>query len=416
VKLGEVGNANATKYGKPLDGVRILTAEQMQALPFATQQLARLGAEVVKVEHPIEGELGRGSRPCMLDPQGRPVGCTYLRNNLNKRSLGVDLKTARGRDIFLELAPRFDVVAENFKPGAMAKFGLSYDDIAAVHPSVIYASVSGFGNRGESEYRHWPAFAPVAESMSGLYTLPTGPDDPPIISPAGALGDTGAAVFAVIGILAALRHRDRTGEGQYIDIAMYDCMVAFADMVPNYWSMGLEVTGDTKPPLISQGFRARDGWFIVHVGRVHQFERLATSIGRSDWLEDDRLSTAQGWYDHLEEVIRPGIETWAAALTKKEACHLLAGAGVAAGPVHRAADLAADQHIADRHMLLELDRSDDVERPILVPGNPVKMDKMADGPHTRPPWVGEQTEEVLRAELGLGDEELAALRCEGVIS
>jgi formyl-CoA transferase len=416
VKLGEVGNANATKYGKPLDGVRILTAEQMQALPFATQQLARLGAEVVKVEHPIEGELGRGSRPCMLDPQGRPVGCTYLRNNLNKRSLGVDLKTARGRDIFLELAPRFDVVAENFKPGAMAKFGLSYDDIAAVHPSVIYASVSGFGNRGESEYRHWPAFAPVAESMSGLYTLPTGPDDPPIISPAGALGDTGAAVFAVIGILAALRHRDRTGEGQYIDIAMYDCMVAFADMVPNYWSMGLEVTGDTKPPLISQGFRARDGWFIVHVGRVHQFERLATSIGRSDWLEDDRLSTAQGWYDHLEEVIRPGIETWAAALTKKEACHLLAGAGVAAGPVHRAADLAADQHIADRHMLLELDRSDDVERPILVPGNPVKMDKMADGPHTRPPWVGEQTEEVLRAELGLGDEELAALRCDGVIS
>ncbi|MBW2230776.1 MAG: CoA transferase [Deltaproteobacteria bacterium] len=416
MKLGEVGNANAAKYGKPLDGVRILTAEQMQALPFATQQLARLGAEVVKVEHPIEGELGRGSRPCMLDPQGRPVGCTYLRNNLNKRSLGVDLKTARGRDIFLELAPRFDVVAENFKPGAMAKFGLSYDDIAAVHPSVIYASVSGFGNRGESEYRHWPAFAPVAESMSGLYTLPTGPDDPPIISPAGALGDTGAAVFAVIGILAALRHRDRTGEGQYIDIAMYDCMVAFADMVPNYWSMGLEVTGDTKPPLISQGFRARDGWFIVHVGRVHQFERLATSIGRSDWLEDDRLSTAQGWYDHLEEVIRPGIETWAAALTKKEACHLLAGAGVAAGPVHRAADLAADQHIADRHMLLELDRSDDVERPILVPGNPVKMDKMADGPHTRPPWVGEQTEEVLRAELGLGDEELAALRCDGVIS
>ena len=154
----------------------------------------------------------------------------------------------------------------------MAKFGLSYDDIAAIHPSVIYTSVSGFGNTIESEYGSWPAFAPVAESMSGLYTLLTGADDPPIVSPVGALGDTGAAVFAVIGILAALRHRDRTGEGQYVDIAMYDCMVAFADMVPNYWSMGLEVTGDTKPPLISQGFRARDGWFIVHVGRAHQFE------------------------------------------------------------------------------------------------------------------------------------------------
>ncbi|MBW2286812.1 MAG: CoA transferase [Deltaproteobacteria bacterium] len=416
MKLGEVGNADAAKYGKPLDGVRILAVEQMQALPFATQQLARLGAEVVKVEHPIDGEPGRGSLPAMLDPQGRPVGCTYLRNNLNKRSLGLDLKTARGRDIFLELAPKFDVVAENFKPGAMAKFGLSYGDIAAVHPSVIYASVSGFGNNVESEYRQWPAFAPVAESMSGLYTLPTGPDDPPIVSPAGALGDTGAAVFAVIGILAALRQRDRTGEGQHVDIAMYDCMIAFADMVPNYWSMGLEVTGDTKPPLISQGFRARDGWFIVHVGRMYQFERLASHIGRPEWLEDDRLSSAQGWYDQLEQVIRPGIETWAATLSKKEACHQLAAVGVAAGPVYRAADLAEDQHIADRNMLLELERSDGIDRPILIPGNPVKMGKLTDGPHTRPPWVGEQTEEVLRAELGLGHDDLAVLRSDGVIT
>jgi len=416
VRLGETGNADAEKFGKPLDGVRVLAVEQMQALPFATQLLARLGADVVKIEHPLDGELGRGSLPAMLDPRGRPVGCTYLRNNLNKRSVGIDLKTAGGRDLFLELAPRFDIVAENFKPGTMARFGLGYDAVAAVHSGVIYASVSGFGNTVESEYSAWPAFAPIAESMSGLYTLPTGPDDPPIVSPAGALGDTSAAVFAVIGILAALRHRDRTGEGQYVDIAMYDCMIAFADMVPNYWSMGLEVTGDDKPPAISEGFRASDGWFIIHVGRMHQFERLATLIGRPEWLKDDRLRTAQGWYDYLEAVIRPGVEAWAAAFTKKEACHQLAAHGVAAGPVHRAADLAADPHVADRGMLLELERSDGVERPILVPGNPVKLTKMADGPHTRPPWIGEQTEEVLRSELNLGDAQLAALRADGVIA
>jgi len=416
VRLGEVGNADAAKYGKPLDGIRILAVEQMQALPFATQLLARLGAEVVKVEHPIDGELGRGSTPAMMDPRGRPVGCTYLRNNLNKRSIGLDLKTPRGRDLFLALAPKFDIVAENFKPGTMAKFGLDYDDVSAVHPRVIYASISGFGNTVESEYSAWPAFAPIAESMSGLYTLPTGPDDPPIVSPAGALGDTGTAVFAAIGILAALRHRDRTGEGQFIDIAMFDCMVAFADMVPNYWSMGLEVSGDIKPPAISEGFRASDGWFVVHVGRVHQFERLATLIGRPEWLEDTRLATSQGWYDHLEEVIRPGIEAWAATFTKKEACHRLAGAGVAAGPVYRAADIAGDQHIADRHMLLEIDRSDGVDQPVLVPGNPVKMTKVSDGPHTRPPWIGEQTDEVLRSELGLSDDERAELRTDGVIA
>jgi len=415
MKLGVVGHADATRYGKPLDGIRVLAAEHMQALPFATQLLARLGADVVKVEHPVEGELGRGSLPAMRDPQGRSVGCTYIRNNLNKRSLGLDLKSSKGRDLFLELASKFDVVAENFRPGTMSRLGLGYDEIAAVHPRVIYASISGFGNTVESEYGSWPAFAPIAESMSGLYTLSTGPDDPPIISPAGALGDNGSAVFAVIGILAALRQRDRTGEGQYIDIAMYDCMIAFADTVPNYWSMGREVTGDAKAPLINDGFRASDGWFVVQVGRRHQFERLAQLIGRPEWLEDDRLSSPQGWCDHLEEVIRPAIERWAASLNKKEACHRLASSGVAAGPVYRAADLAEDRHVASRNMLLELERSDGVDRPILVAGNPIKMSKMADGPHTRPPWVGEQSDEVLRNELGMGDEELATLRSEGVI-
>src|SRR5258705_8300210 len=144
MRLGDVANEGAQQYGKPLDGVRVLALEQMQALPYATQLLARLGADVVKIEAP-SGESGRGSQPGMHDPEGRFIGATFLRNNLSKRSVTVNLKTDKGRELVLALAPHFDVFAENFKSGALDRMGLGYDDVAAVHPSVIYASVSGVG-------------------------------------------------------------------------------------------------------------------------------------------------------------------------------------------------------------------------------------------------------------------------------
>ena len=152
----------------------MLAAEQMQALPYATQLLARLGADVVKVE-PLSGESGRGAQPSMRDPDGRVVGATFLRNNLGKRSIALDLKSERGRDLFLQLVPRFDVVAENFKAGTMDRFGLGYDVLAARHPAVIYLSLSGFGASG-SPYSSWPAYAPIVEAMSGIYEYlnPTG--------------------------------------------------------------------------------------------------------------------------------------------------------------------------------------------------------------------------------------------------
>src|SRR5262245_44822878 len=239
MRLGDIANAEAAGYGKPLDGIRILAAEQMQALPFATQLLARLGADVVKVEHPVHGESGRQSSPAMLDPDGRAVGATYLRNNLNKRSVGLDLKAAEGREVFLQLATRFDVVCENFKAGTADRLGIGYDAVAAVHPTVIYLSLSGFGNDPASPYIDWPAYASVVEAMSGVYAYKAGPDHPPTTIPVGALGDISTALFATVGILAALRHRDRTGEGQRIDMAMLDAMIAMTDVVTHFWSLGV---------------------------------------------------------------------------------------------------------------------------------------------------------------------------------
>ena len=398
----------------PLHGVRVLALEQMQALPYATQLLGRLGAEVVKVEPPGIGDSGRGSLPAMTDPHGRRVGATYLRNNFGKRSICVDLKDPAGVDLVRRLAPRFDVIAENSKPGAMARLGVGYEDIAAVHPRAVYVSVSGFGNTVATPYRDWPAFAPVVEAMSGIYEMKRTGDLPPTVAPVGALGDIGAALFASIGILAALRHRDLTGHGQYVDIAMFDAVVAMTDIVTNFWSMGLR-NGELGP-LIMHGFRASDGWFVLQVGREAHFAKLVALIGRPEWAADPRLATRQGWVDRLEDMLRPAIEKWAAGMTKLEACQRLGAAGLAAGPCLADAEVAADPHLAARSMLVELPRTDGVEQPVLAPGSPVRLSAVPARPERRPPWLGEHTDEVLAAELDLDQETLGALRTAGVIA
>lgn len=397
----------------PLRGVRVLALEQMQALPYATQLMARLGAEVVKVEPP-SGDLGRAALPAMDDPDGRRVGATFLRNNLNKRTISIDLKNRRGRQIVLDLAPRFDVFAENFKAGTMERLGLGFADVTAVHARCVYASVSGFGNVTGSPYRSWPAFAPIVEAMSGIYEMKRVGDEPPTVSPVGALGDIGAGLFCTIGILCALRLRDAGGGPQYVDIAMYDAVIAMTDIVTNFWSLGLD-HGDTGP-VINHGFRARDGWFIMQVGREQFFERLAEVVGRPEWTTDPRLDSRQGWIDHLDELLRPAIEAWAADKSKVEACEILGAAGIAAGPCFRDAELVHDPHVVDRHMLVGIERPDGVARPVLVPGNPVKLAGMAEPTDHRIPWLGEHTDAVLGDELGLGHGALDELRRDGVIA
>ena len=415
MQLGDIGNIAARANGKPLDGVRILALEQMQALPYATQLLSRLGATVIKVEHPSHGDLGRGAQPSILDPDGRSIGATFLRNNFSKRSICVDLKQPAGRKLILRLAPRFDVIGENFKGGALSRLGLGYEDIRAVHPAAIYLSISGFGNSVPTPYDGWPAYASIAEAMSGLYDWKRIPDQPPVVAPVGALGDIGTALFGVIGVLAALRHRDNTGLGQYIDIAMFDAMVSFADVVVNYWSMGERPDPGQGPKMILDGFESGDGWFIVQVGREHEFQRLAEIVGHPGWLSDPRFATRAGWREHIGE-IRAALNGWAAAMTNIEACQNLAAAGLAAGPCLSAQQVLDDPHLAARNMLVEMPRPDGLGEPVVSPGNPVKMSAVADGPECRVPWLGEHTNEVLAEELDLSKTELDSLRAAGVIA
>jgi crotonobetainyl-CoA:carnitine CoA-transferase CaiB-like acyl-CoA transferase len=413
--LGDISNEDAVKYGKPLDGVKILAAEQMQALPFATQLLARLGAEVVKIEHPIKGESARGSVPFMNDPYGNPVGATFLRNNLNKKSVGIDLSTSEGQDLFLRLVPNFDVIGDNFKPGTMKKFGLDYKSINSKYPDVIVISISGFGNSGDSPYQNWPAYNSVAEAMSGLYDFKRRDGEPPIVNPMGAVGDIATSLFGVIGILAALRHREDTGKGQYIDIAMFDCMASLADVAINFHSMGIPREPNPAPYVIAP-FRCSDGYLVLQFVREHQFENLANLIDKTDWIGDPRFQERSGWGEHLHSDIIPALEEWSKNRTRSETSSLLAEANVASGPVLTTSEVVEDPHLEERNMIVSLPRTDEISDPVLLPGNPIKMSKVAEGPEIRVPWVGEHTNQVLTEELDLSVTELEDLRKMGIIS
>ena len=415
MRLGEIRHPERAAFGKPLDGVRVLALEQMQALPYATQLMAHLGAEVVKVEPPGRGDSGRASQPAVTDADGRRVGATFLRNNLSKRSVAIDVEQDAGRDLIRRLVPHFDVVAENYRAGALARRGLGYADLAPLRPDLVYVSISGFGQDEASPYVGWPAYAPIGEAMGGLYEPNREEGRPPPVVVAGALGDNASALFAVIGTLGALRQRDRSGEGQHVDVAIYDSMVAINDMLPFMWSMGLPPVMCT-PRLFAlvASFRARDGWFVVACFREHQFERLARTVGRADWLSDPRFATREGWAEHREAVIRPAIEAWAADKGKLEAARRLCEQGVPAGPSNDGADLHADPHVRLREMLIEVPRPDS-DTAMLVVGNPVKLSRVAEGPVGPFPRLGEHTDEILRGTLGLGADELAELRASGVI-
>lgn len=394
---------------RPLEGIRVLAVEQMIAAPWSTQMLARLGADVLKVEHPVHGDSGRGATPSIIDPDGRRVGATFLRNNLDKRSIGIDLKRAPG--LVLDLAEHCDVFVQNQRAGALERMGLGYEQVRARNPRVIYVSVSGFGETVETPYREWPAYASIAEAMSGIYEWARVPGQPLLVNPMGGLGDIGSGMFATIGVLAALLQRASTGEGQHVDISMFDSMVAIADVVTAYESLGS--TGERAPGAIITTFAAGDGDVVVQISREHQFERLATIIGCPEWLTDERFATRDGWVAHREDVIRPAVEAWSSTLPKLEVARRLADAGIAAGPCNSARDVIDDPHVAARGMLVGFDRGDGGT--YLVPGNPVRMSGDDPPADRRSPWLGEDTDRVLAEVLGLDPGRIAALRAEGLV-
>jgi len=408
-------NAQARDAGAPLAGIRILTVEQIVSLPYATQLLARLGADVVKIEHPVTGDSARNTNPMIRDWDGRPVGAAYMRSNLHKKSIGLDLKSEKGREIFRRLAERFDVVADNLRPGTMARLGLGPSDLLTLIPRLIYLSVSGFGSDPASPYYSWPAYAPTVEAMGGFGQAGT-PGQPPRVGGIGSLGDIGASLFACIGTLAALRFRDETGIGQHIDVAMLDSMVAINDSVPFMWALsGRRPDRTASPTSVLGAFKAADGYFVMFA-RESQFPILAALVGHDEWLHSPDWDKPGTWRDRTDSHIRPAVEAWASTRTRVDASGELCRHGIAAGPANAAPEIASDPHVGRRRMLESVERPDGDE-PLLVYGNPIKF-SVAATKTLSPRWpaLGQHTQEVLAAELGLTESHLKELAAQGVIT
>jgi len=392
----------------------VLSVEVMQSLPYATQLLGRLGAEIIKVEVPDTGDTARRARPFVEDVDGSSVGATFVRTNIGKKSVAIDLRSPEGHELFMRLLPHVDVVAENLRDGAMRRLGLEATALLAVEPSLIYLSISGFGKVEPGPYSKWPAYAPIAEAMAGFMEATRPEGERPRLGSAGSLGDLGTALFAAVGILAALWQRSSDGHGRVIDISMYDSMVALADMIPNLWSMGVP-TGGKIGAALADSFQASDGFFVVQVIREEEFARLAAAVGHPEWIDDERLSVRSTWGANTESVFRPAIEAWARDKTKLEAAGALCEAGIAAGPCHRAADVVADEQLRKREMVLEVERPLGGE-PLLVVGNPVRLSGCpTERWERRWPRLGEHSDSVLVDLLGMSDDDVDGLRGRGVI-
>jgi crotonobetainyl-CoA:carnitine CoA-transferase CaiB-like acyl-CoA transferase len=391
---------------RPLDGIRVVEAATLFAAPIAGMLLADFGADVVKLEHPRKPDPARGHGPAKDG-----VGLWFKTLARNKRLATLDLSRPAGRDVFLRLAERSDVVIENFRPGTLERWGLGWDELSARNPRLVLARVSGFGQAGP--YAQRPGFGTLAEAMSGFASLYGEPAGPPLLPPF-ALADGIAAFAAAFGILAALRARDETGRGQVVDTNLVEPLtLLLGPQVTAYDLLGTlqprtgNRSGHNAPRNV---YRTADGRHVaVSASATSIAERVLRLVGRGDLVEQPWFATGTGRVAHVDE-IDAAVADWIGARTRVEVLDAFERAEAAVAPVYDASDLVADPHLAATNAFVTLD-DDEVGR--------VKMSGMVTRLSETPGTVertgaahGADTAEVL-AEIGVSAEELERLRAEG---
>ncbi|MFT3975780.1 MAG: CoA transferase [Sphingomonas bacterium] len=396
--------------GRPLDGVKVLAIENFVAGPFCSMWLADAGAEVVKVESPGQGDFSRSTSPTREDDQGVPQGLSFLRTNRNKKSVTLDLKNPEGRALFRELAAKADILVENLRPGVTERLGLDYQSLRGINPRLIYVAVSGFGQKEllPSPYKDNPAFDIVGQAMSGLMYRPERQGERPTYL-GFSLADLEGGILGAYGAMLALIQRGRTGEGQLVDISLYD-----ASLILNEISVAMfSVLGTAPKPGLHAvtapfgTYRARDGYIVIAVLGEHIWQRFCEVIGRTDLVGDPRFRdgiTRQANNAVLNEL----IEAWLASHSRADAVAALVAGGVPASLVQDVGDLFHCPHVAARRMLMHFD--DPVWGKVSVAGNPVKMSGAEEAEAGLPPRLGEHTESVLRDWLGMSAERIGDLR------
>ncbi|MGH3335976.1 MAG: CaiB/BaiF CoA transferase family protein [Nocardioides sp.] len=392
----------------PLDGFRVLDLSRFLSGPYTTMVLAELGADVVKVERFPEGDDSRRLGP-KVNGESYPFGMP----NRSKRSLAVDLKSETGRDLFLRLAAESDLVIENFRPGVVQRLGIDYDTVRAVRSDILYCSISGFGQTGP--YRDRPGFDIMAQGVTGFLRMTGQPDGRP--AKVGiAINDIAAGATAIYSIMAAQMVRERTGEGQYIDISLVDAGLAWT-----LWEAGAYFGNGEVPAAAGtrhrrstpyQAYRTVDGFVTIGANNDKLWRRFAEDVvQRPEWLSDPRFETLPDRMAHIDE-LEVEIEAVTTTRTTDEWVEICDKAGVPGGPVLTYDETLADPHVVARDMVV------DFEHPIIGPMRTVGtgarfsgLDFEVRGPA---PWLGQHTAEVL-TERGLSDDEVARLFDDGVI-
>ncbi|WP_055533764.1 formyl-CoA transferase [Streptomyces graminilatus] len=407
---------------KALEGIRVLDMTHVQSGPSATQLLAWLGADVVKVEAP-DGDVTR--RQLRDVPDVDSLYFTML--NCNKRSVTLNTKTARGKEILTELIRRSDVLVENFGPGAVDRMGFTWERIREINPRIVYASVKGFG---EGPYTEFKAYEVVAQAMGGSMAT-TGFEDGPPMATGAQIGDSGTGVHVVAGILAALFQRETTGRGQRVNVAMQHavlnlCRVKLRDQqrlahgpLTEYPA---EDFGDEVPRSGNASGGGQPGWavrcapggpndYVYVIVQPPGWKPLAALIGRPELAEDPQWATPEARLPQLAKMFQL-IEEWTSTLPKWQVLRQLNAHGIPCGPILSTKEIIEDASLAANDMIVTVEHPE--RGPFTTVGNPLKL---SDSPTriTAPPLLGEHTAEILNGELGLGDEELRLLRANGVI-
>ncbi|RLG75857.1 MAG: CoA transferase [Thermoprotei archaeon] len=393
----------------PLHGIRVLDLTKVLAGPFCTMILADLGAEVIKIERPGVGDDSRFFTPFI-----KGQSAYFININRGKKSIVINLKNPKGKELFLKLVEKADVVVENFKPGTMEKLGLSYDMLKKVNPRIIYASISGFGQYGP--YRDRLAYDLIAQAMGGIMSITGWPETPPT-RVGTAIADILAGLYCCIAILAALRAREVTGEGQRIDVAMVDSVMAACEAYNEMWLVEKKI-----PTRIGNryefvypydSFKAKDGWVVIGVGNDDMWKRFCNAIGKPELINHENFNTNEKRVKNHREV-RKVVEEWTTKRNVSEIVRTLLKHKIPCAPIYSMRDVCEDEHIAKiREMVVEITQPGVGK--VKIVGSPIKITPSTCKVRGPAPLLGQHTKEVLKEILGLHDEEIEKLKQEGII-
>ncbi|HOH78790.1 MAG TPA: CaiB/BaiF CoA-transferase family protein [Candidatus Cloacimonadota bacterium] len=392
-----------------LTGIRVLDLTRVLAGPFCTMVLSDLGAEVVKVEIPGTGDDSRAFGPFLHNRS-----LYFLSINRAKKSVSLNLKHPRGKELFKRLVPQFDVLVENYRPGTMEKLGLDYELLKELNPRLIYAASTGFGHSGPDSLK--PAYDILAQARGGIMSI-TGQDPNHPTRVGMSLGDITAALFTAIGINAALYQRQITGRGQKIDVSMLDSQVAILEnALVRYQAEGVSPQPlGTRHPTIApfQAYRARDRYFVIAVGNDALWKTFCSALERLELTDDPRFSSNRLRTDNLSQlnaILEPVFLT-------KDASDWLALfelTGIPSAPINDIEAVINDPQVLSRNMIVSVE--DELAGTVKIAGNPIKMSTLEESPtRDRVPEIGEHNQLIYGGWLGLSDAELTALKADGAI-